>query len=61
MRAWLLSSGQTCLDNFEKQKQNAEVEAGKDIEHEKELMRREKRFAENLETVEFKRQVRPTD
>ena len=61
MRAWLLSSGQTCLDNFEKQKQYAEVEAGKDIEHEKELMRREKRFAENLETVEFKRQVRPTD
>merc|ERR1711937_853297 len=38
-----------------------QVEAGKDIEHEKELMRREKRFAENLETVEFKRQVRAAE
>jgi len=38
-----------------------QVEAGKDIEHEKELMSREKRFAENLETVEFKRQVRAAE
>jgi len=38
-----------------------QVEAGKDIEEQKEMMMREKLFAENLETVEFKRQVRAAE
>merc|ERR1719389_1466017 len=38
-----------------------QVEAGKDLEEQKELMMREKLFAENLETVEFKRQVRAAE
>merc|ERR1719335_1285752 len=38
-----------------------QVDAGKDVEEQKELMMREKIFAENLETVEFKRQVRAAE
>merc|ERR1719409_715290 len=38
-----------------------QVEAGKDVEEQKEMMMREKLFAENLETVEFKRQVRAAE
>merc|ERR1719191_1049719 len=38
-----------------------QVDAGKDIEEQKEQMAREKHFAENLETVEFKRQVRAAE
>jgi hypothetical protein len=38
-----------------------QVDAGKDVEEQKESMMREKIFAENLETVEFKRQVRAAE
>merc|ERR1719191_2368304 len=38
-----------------------QVDAGKDIEEQKEQMAREKAFAENLETMEFKRQVRAAE
>merc|ERR550537_5854 len=38
-----------------------QVEAGKDVEEQKQLMMREKLFAEHLETVEFKRQVRAAE
>jgi hypothetical protein len=38
-----------------------QVDAGKDVEEQKELMMREKIFAENLETMNFKRQVRAAE
>lgn len=38
-----------------------QIDAGKEVEEQKETMMKEKIFAENLETVEFKRQVRASE